>query len=324
MQKLVLYIAIIVVSLSCKTSLDRFSVNSPDGKVELEISVLDGKLNYQVNWEGQEMLGAAVLEIFPDSNITILSSSVVAHDSIWEPTWGQHSSIQDNYIQLVLAVQSNGVEAQLLARVYNDAVAFRYVLQEGNAPLNVMFKCAYALPEGSQYYAPRGEAERFGPFSISELDEYQSGDVKSKKRKRVSVPLVVELPNKSYVALLESDLYAANGFQSMSLDVNMSIKQIESRNKATLASGDLVTPWRVILLGKKAGDLVVSTTTVNLATPCQLENTDWIKPGKTLWDWRVHGYVAPDGFEYGISTENYKRFIDFAALRDVDYFLIDD
>jgi len=55
-----------------------------------------------------------------------------------------------------------------------------------------------------------------------------------------------------------------------------------------------------------------------------LENTDWIKPGKTLWDWRVHGYTAPDGFVYGINTASYKRFIDFADEMGIEYFLIDD
>jgi alpha-glucosidase len=62
---------------------------------------------------------------------------------------------------------------------------------------------------------------------------------------------------------------------------------------------------------------------INLATPCKLENTGWIKPGKTLWDWRVHGYTAPDGFVYGINTISYKRFIDFAAAKGIEYFLID-
>jgi alpha-glucosidase len=126
------------------------------------------------------------------------------------------------------------------------------------------------------------------------------------------------------MALLESDLYAAPGFQSMNLGINFFDKKIESVNKVNLDKEKSTTPWRVILLGNSAGDLVVNTTPLNLATPCQLENTDWIKPGKTLWDWRVHGYTAPDGFVYGINTESYMRFIDFAAKNDIEYFLIDD
>lgn len=42
-------------------------------------------------------------------------------------------------------------------------------------------------------------------------------------------------------------------------------------------------------------------------------NTSWIKAGKSMWDWRVWGYKAADGFEYGLNTVSHKRFIDFAA-----------
>lgn len=77
-------------------------------------------------------------------------------------------------------------------------------------------------------------------------------------------------------------------------------------------------------MGETAGDMVTSTVPVNLAAPCKLQDTNWIKPGKTLWDWRVHGYTAADGFTYGINNESYKRFIDFAADKGIEYFLIDD
>ena len=42
-----------------------------------------------------------------------------------------------------------------------------------------------------------------------------------------------------------------------------------------------------------------------------------------MWDWRAHGAHADDGFEYGLTTESYVRFIDFAAEAGVEYVLID-
>ena len=51
-----------------------------------------------------------------------------------------------------------------------------------------------------------------------------------------------------------------------------------SSNTVELSNDELVSPWRVILLGKSAGDLVTNTMTMSLATPCKLENTDWIEP----------------------------------------------
>ena len=179
------------------------------------------------------------------------------------------------------------------------------------------------MPEGSIFFAPLGENEPLGPLSLSGLNDYQLAEVKNGVKQNISLPLVVETPDHLFMAILESDLYAANGFQTMRLGVNLEQGKVESINKVKLSEEELVTPWRVVLLGKTAGDLVTNTVLVNLATPCQLENTDWIKPGKALWDWRVRGYTAPDGFLYDANTESYLRFIDFAEKKDIEYFMID-
>ena len=57
--------------------------------------------------------------------------------------------------------------------------------------------------------------------------------------------------------------------------------------------------------------------------PSKLKDTSWIKPGKGLWDWRVHGYDNGD-FVYGIDTRSYLRYIDFCAEQGIEYFTVDD
>lgn len=207
-------------------------------------------------------------------------------------------------------------------RAYDEGVAFRFVLNEGEKPAEAIFKCEYSLPNASNYYTPAGESEPLGPVNFKGLTNYLQK--KSGKKRKISVPLVVESSDQSYMALLESDLYMANGMDPMQLDIAGPEGKIRSVNKVELNEKEWTSPWRVILFGKSAGDLVVNTVPINLGTPSKLKTTDWIKPGKTLWDWRVHGYTAPDGFEYGINTESYFRFIDFAAEKGIDYFLIDD
>ena len=69
---------------------------------------------------------------------------------------------------------------------------------------------------------------------------------------------------------------------------------------------------------------MTSTIPLNVVVPLALQDASCIKPGKTIWGWRVHGYTAPDGFTYGINTESYLRFIDFASESEIEYFLIDD
>lgn len=135
---------------------------------------------------------------------------------------------------------------------------------------------------------------------------------------------MVEQTQNRFISILESDLFSSKGFGTMKLKLNIKTGKLESNSKPKKTEGKVITPWKVVLFNKTAGNLVTNTATVNLAAPCELESTDWIKPGKTLWDWRVHGYTAPDGFEYGINTESYKRFIDFGEANGIEYFLIDD
>lgn len=320
-HKIFVFVFLAATLLSCKKPMDHFSISSPDGKIDLKVTLLNNKLNYQVILSGEEMVGKSDLEIIPNSTITVLSSRVIERDTIWKPVWEQFSNIRDNYKQLELGIINNEVNGKLIARVYDSGVAFRFMLKEGAKPKEAVFHCSYAMPDGSSYFAPKGETEPMGPIDLKGLDQYTQS--KDGGKRNISVPLVVETPNHSFMALLESDLYAAPGFQSMNLGVNLPEGKIESRNKVELTDKSIRTPWRVILLGKSAGDLVVNTTSINLASPCKLENTDWIKPGKTLWDWRVHGFTAPDGFTYGINTESYLRFIDFAASSGIEYFMID-
>ncbi|WP_321373317.1 glycoside hydrolase family 97 catalytic domain-containing protein [uncultured Draconibacterium sp.] len=321
-KKLLLFVLLISCLSSCKKPLDNANLTSPNGKLNLQIELTDGKLNYSLSQEEKALLGTSALEIFPNATISILDASESESNTSWKPVWGQFSTIQDNFKELQLTIDVDGVGGKLLARVYDEGVAFRFVLNEGEKPAEAILKCEYTLPEGCNYFTPAGESEPLGPVTYSGLTDYVQGE--SKRKRRISVPLVVEASNNKYLALLESDLYAAKGISSMQLGLGTTEGAIESVNKVELSDNEWTSPWRVILFGETAGELVVNTVPVNLATPNKLENTDWIKPGKTLWDWRVHGYTAPDGFVYGINTESYKRFVDFADEKKIDYFLIDD
>lgn len=76
------------------------------------------------------------------------------------------------------------------------------------------------------------------------------------------------------------------------------------------------SPWRVLLVGRKPGALIESNIMVNLATPSQVTDTTWIKPGIMAWDkwWSVDGYgnMASD-----------KEYIDLASDMGWPYMLVD-
>jgi len=293
-------------------------VFSPDGAVCARVSDAGGVIRYRLSWHGEEMVGPSELSILPGAPAQISGGKVSATSQSWKPVWGQFSRIEDCYIESVLDLDLGGVEGRLYVRVYDRGVGFRYELSGCDDGANPTLYCEYNLAGDNALYSPAGEGEPLGPLAVSQLK--RTGG----REPRLRMPIVVERPDNKYLAILESDLVSTEGFGVMSVRFDRAKGKLASSNRAAPTGAKLVTPWRVILLGETAGDLVVNTVPVNLAAPCQIDDSAWIKPGKTLWDWRVHGYTAPDGFVYGINTESHLRFIDFAAANGIEYFLIDD
>jgi alpha-glucosidase len=85
----------------------------------------------------------------------------------------------------------------------------------------------------------------------------------------------------------------------------------------------MASPWRVLMLGTKPGDLVESTILTSLADPNEIGDTSWIKPGKVSWDW-WNGPVVPNvPWKAGMNDETFRHFIDFAAEFGLEYVLVD-
>ena len=104
----------------------------------------------------------------------------------------------------------------------------------------------------------------------------------------------------------------------------------------------LVSPWRTIHISKSAASFPVSYMEESLNAPSVIEDDSYITPikymgvwwgyhiGKYAWDPRGKRGIA-DGANalvskqkpHGASTENCKKYIDFAAKNDIHYLLIE-
>ena len=76
------------------------------------------------------------------------------------------------------------------------------------------------------------------------------------------------------------------------------------------------SPWRVLLVGRNPGTLIESNIMVYLATPSQIADTSWIRPGIMAWDkwWSINGY--------GNMASN-KEYIDLASEMGWPYMQVD-
>lgn len=303
---------------SCTEKQEISTINSPNGKYAIQLKNEEGRISYQLTKGTQVLIHQSELSILPDVKSIILSAKKSSNDETWKPIWGQFSEVRDHYNELLIKIKLDGVDAKLYARIYNEGIGFRYELEGYEEGAKAIFYCEYNLDDKDALYGPAGEKAPFGPFLVEDLKS------NAQKSPKIRMPLLIENSEKPYLSILETDLVSAPGFELINLTFDSINGFLLASNEIALTGEKMITPWRVILMEDKIGDLVTSTVALNLAAPCQIADPSWIKPGKTLWDWRVHGYTTEDGFTYGIDTESYFRFIDFAAKKGIKYFLIDD
>lgn len=105
------------------------------------------------------------------------------------------------------------------------------------------------------------------------------------------------------------------------------------------------TPWRTIIVSDDARDMLSSNLILNLNEPCKIEDTTWIHPtkyigvwwemivGKNSWNYTDefpsvqlgktdYSKAKPNG-RHGATTENVKKYIDFAAENGIDQVLVE-
>ena len=186
-------------------------------------------------------------------------------------------------------------------RAYDEGIAFRYFFPEH--PQAIFHKVVGDLTEYT--FSPvrwRGRSNgRKRLLSTLPLTIH---------KQPVERALTVELSNGLWVALTDADV-----------DDWCLTKLVASPTKQnTLTSVmyspvDIVTyyatPWKVIMAADKPGELLEHNDIIqNLNPPCEITDTDWIRPGKIMR-------------ETTITTEGAIATIDFCATHHIPYMLFD-
>lgn len=298
---------------------------SPDGKVIINTSLKAGEPYYNTSWKGRKLINDSALGIELKENpfvggFAIVESTRKSSDSTWKPVWGKFSQIRDNYNQLTLDLLEQGPlkrKMKIVFRAYNDGIAFRYVFDQ--QPQLKKFtinsentEFCFAADHTVWYLSHKWGVTIDGPVKLTNAAESEE---------LVNTPMTIKVSDDCYLCIHEA---ALDKYASMNLD-GIAAKPFALKSKlagkAYLAT-PTKTPWRVVMFADNCTSLLESNIMVNLNEPCVLKKTDWIKPGKTMWDWQLRG-AQVDGFTYTLSTESMKRLIDFASDNNVQYAMVD-
>jgi alpha-glucosidase len=325
------------------------TVKSPDGKLALAFSLKSlpapyapgERPYYRVWFEGRDLLADSPLGLEFDgtaafnSALRLTGSSTASHDSSWEDTINDNRTVRDHYHELTVHLEetghgtTSGRHLDIVFRAYNEGIAFRYALPQQPA----LQKFVLSNEDTGVYFARPAAAFalKLDSFTTPYEDEFrQMALAEISPSSLIGMPLLVRVHDGPWVAITEADLedYAGTyitGAPHVPNGLATRLSPLPDHPlQAVVASTPKASPWHVLMVSGEPGRLIEAHDLVlNLNPPCALDDTSWIEPGKTAWDWWSGDYATGVDFKPGMNTETLKHYIQFSADHHLPYMLID-
>src|SRR5690606_14944737 len=292
-------------------------------------------------------------------DFTVLTSEETTVNETWKPVLGEESTIKNQYNQLTFQLEQKATNKKLniIFKVYDEGVAFRYEFPFGERVEYFVVsdeKTEFNLTGDHKAFWIPGDYDSqeyvYNETKLSEIDNNKldlNNGIALKTiggRYCVQSPLMMKTADNLYLNIFEA---AVVNYPVMHLNLDINTFELTS-NLPPNAIGDKaylrtpsVTPWRTVMVSDDARDIVSSKMIYNLNEPCALEDTSWIKPmkyvgiwwemhvGISTWDYAGSQNAQNTGGEliasgrHGATTENTKRYIDFAAKHGFDGVLVE-
>lgn len=342
-------------------------ISSPSSKITLNFTLTaKGQPSYAVAYKNKAVVLESAMGIklkekpALDVNFEIIGSKTTAFNESWEPVLGEQSAIVNHYNELTVSLiqKETNVKVNIIFRVFDEGVAFRYDFPK-QAALNYFIisdeVTQFNLTDNYNAFWIPGDFDsneyaynetKLSEIDNSKIDRNNGIGVKSIPGKYiVQSPLMMKSLSGLYLNIFEA---AVVNYPVMHLNVDVTNYQLNAQlvpnpigDKAYLQT-PCVSPWRTIMVSGDARDIVSSKMILNLNEPSKIEDTSWIKPmkyvgiwwemhvGKSTWDFAgsqnaqnsLTQELLPSG-KHGATTENTKRYIDFASKNGFDGVLVE-
>jgi alpha-glucosidase len=315
---------------------------SPDGHNTITVDLDEaGVPTYRVSRKGREVLGTSPLGLKAgDDDFTrrlkLLSASMPEERrEKYELFAGIRPQVDQAHRKLSLTLANDGgSRISLDLDAGNEGVAFRYRLEgEGNELTVNEEASGFRLPADAKgWISPYNSSSSSSPAYEDYYFAVKPGDPPPYSRggdtRGWYFPALFQTSS-AWLLLTESGTGANYCACHLAADSSGGVYRIafpfedEGTRHVQHRPGvkprhrlPWIMPWRVIVLGDTAGDILTSTLVTDLAEPSQFADTSWIKTGRASWSW----WAYPDRRN---ETGLYSSYIRSAAKLGWEYSLLD-
>jgi len=328
---------------------------SKDGQFGYEINYKNSKV-IDTSFLGFNFIDAPSIK----KHFKILKTTSLTSNTTWEMPWGEQDSVKNNYNELKVNLQEIDTpnrKLNIVFRVFNDGIGFRYEFPKQDG-----FKVASIKEENTEFNLTGNHKVWWIPgdwdiyehlFNTTKVSEINAISKRHHPNlnatyipyNAVNTPVTMKTDKGVYLSFHEAALidYAGmtlkvdtTNFKLRSVLVGSDLKKYKVKRTLPFNS-----PWRTIQIADKPGDLIASKMILNLNEPNKIGDVSWFKPMKYvgIW-WEMHLGISTWDYEstqdmntftkvkkkkghHGATTQNAKRYIDFAAKNNIHGLLVE-
>ena len=339
------YFTPVLIALLCmyggKISAKEISVQSPDGKLKVNIELKD-KIYYSVYSGSDLLLSNCSLTMTLDNEVLGKQPKLksLKRSKIEESVKREiplKNAIVENHCNTLRMNMAGNYAIEF--RIFDNGIAYRF-LTDKKGEIEVKGE-DFRINFPADYLAHMSQPNSFKtsyeyPYTHIQTKEYKSTD-------RMSyLPILLETDKQYKILISEADLQdypcmflkstGDNGMQSLfpkcplefGEDGDRSLKILKEANYIAKTSGKRNFPWRLFVISDDDRDIVSNEMVYNLSSPCELEDYSWIKPGQVRWEWWNDARLYGVDFRSGYNMDSYKYYIDFASTFGIPYIIMDE
>jgi alpha-glucosidase len=224
------------------------------------------------------------------------------------PFFGAHSVAVNRANEATVPATSHGESYLVDIHVADDGVAVRLRLPAKSGRKIQADRSSWKLEGDPVMWLDKLDSGYESPYHTSALSQFGTGSV--------GMPITAKVGG-AYLTLTEAAVkdYGDLGIRRGAEGSLESTLYADPNGWTT--DDAVVQPWRVTIVARNLSALVNTTLVQNLNPPpdAALANADWIKPGRSAWQWLAIGDPRQD---------DQRQWVDWTQQLGFEYYLIDE
>jgi len=332
MRLFTIAVVILTTFTMCARQTNHYKITAPEAQLRVDFFLQEGKPYYTVVKDQQMVIDTSSLGYrfndLPamDKNFEVLEANTSSHEENWTQPWGEEKHITNHYNELKVQLKNpaEDLRLNLYFRVFNDGVGFRYEI-----PRHEAFQKAEIIEEKTAFNFTGDHPSWWIPGDPDSY-EYLYNETPLSKIDSANTPVTFKRGQELYVSIHEA---ALTDYAGMRLRKSRAPRYGFTSDLVPWPDGIKVkaelpmrSPWRTIQIAETPGGLIESNMILNLNEPNKLDDISYVKPMKYVgiwWGMHIGLNTWKAGPRHGATTENTKKYIDFASTHNIQGLLVE-